>query len=315
MQLSIRALVALILASTVSVMMASPAAIGFAAANGSFQVNSKETRGTATLFDGNVIETGKAPSQLSFSNGVQLRLATDSRAKVYTDRIVLEKGSGQIESSSSFPIEGRTLRVISTEPDTVARVLLADQGKVMVSTIRGAVRVTNSAGLAVANVTTGLSMAFEPQAGLAAPAKLAGCLYQYAGKDYIFDAATKVAHGLSGSGLAKLAGRNVELTGTEDPATHLINVATWKPLPNGECAKFAKVAKESGVETAAKTVGIAGGAAAAAAAGAAAAGAAAGVGVATTVAVVGGVAAATTVGGLAASGSFSGSSSPSPTSR
>jgi len=313
MQRSLRAFVLLILAGTITSLMASTSAIGLAAANGSFQVNAQEARGTATLFDGSVIETGKAASQIRLNNGAQVRLAADSRAKVYESRIVLEKGSGQLESSSAYPIESRTLRVFSTEPNTVARVLLGDQGKVLVATLHGSVRVTNGAGLAVANVTSGLSMAFDPQVGAATPAKLAGCVYERDAKDFIFDAATKTAHGLSGSGLSKQVGKNVELTGVEDPATHLISVNTWKELANRQCGKFAAMAKEAGVEAAAKTIGVAGGAAAGAAAGAA--GAAAGVSVATTVAVVGGVAAATTVGGLAAAGSFGGSSSPTPTSR
>ena len=309
MHLSARVLLSATLAFTVTSLTASTEAIGFAAANGTFQVNAKEARGTATLFDGSLIETGKAPSQIRLGNGAQVRLATESRAKVFEGRIVLEKGSGQLESSTTFPLESRSLRVYSTEPNTVARVVVGGEGKVLVATLRGTVRVTNGAGLAVANVTSGLSMAFDPQVGASAPAQLAGCVFESNGKQFIFDASTKVEHGLSGSGLSKQVGKNLEITGIEDPATHLINVTTWKQLPAGQCAKFAKLAKESGSEMAAKTIGVAGGAAAAGAAGAAAAGAAgaaAGVGVATTVAVVGGVAAASTVGGLAASGSFSG---------
>ena len=303
----------LIAVGSVTSLTADTSAIGIAATNGLFQVNDQEARGTATLFDGSVVETGKAPSQIRLGNGAQVRLAAYSRAKVYESRIVLEKGAGQLESSSAFPIESRSLHVFSTEPNTVARVLVADQGKVVVSTIRGSVRVTNSAGLAVANVTTSLSMAFDPQVGAAAPARLAGCVYERDGKDFIFDAATKTAHGISGSGLARQMGKNVELTGIEDPTTHVINVTIWKQLASGECRKFAAVAQQSGVETAVKTVGASGGVAAAA--GAAGTGAAAGAGVALgTVAVVGGVATAATVGGLAASGSFSGSNSPSSTS-
>ena len=316
MELSARALFSLILVLSVTSLMASTGAIGFAAANGTFQVNTEQAQGTATLFDGSVVETQKAPSLIRLSNGAEFRLATDSRAKVYEARIVLEKGAGQLESSSAYPIESRSLRVYSTEPNTIARVTVSDQGRVLVATLRGTVRVANSGGFAVANVVTGLSMAFDPQVGASAPAKLSGCLFESNGKSFIFDGATKVAHGLSGSGMTKYAGKNVEITGIENPTTHLINVTSWKQLPTRECDKFAKVAKESGVETAAKTVGVGAaagagaGADAGAAAGTAAGAAAGGMGVAATVAVIGGVAAASTVGGLAASGSFSGSNTP-----
>ena len=317
MQNSVRALLALILACTVTSLMGSTGAIGFAAAQGSFQVNAQPAQGTATVFDGTVIQTGKTPSQIRLENGTQIRLASDTRVKVYQNRVVLEKGSGQLEFSSNYPMESHSLLVFSTAPDTIARVRVGDQGKVLVAAVRGAVRVTNRAGLAVANLTSGLSMAFDPQVGASAPAKLAGCLYQHDGSDFIFDATTKTAHGLKGPDLARQTGKNVEITGIEDPATHVIGVTGWKPLPGGQCAKFAKVANESGVEAAVKAVGVAGGAVATgAAAGATAAGA--GIGAAT-VAVVGGVAAATTIGGLAASGTFGGSStqtnSSTPTSR
>jgi hypothetical protein len=323
MQRSVRALLALMLVCTVPSLMASTTAIGFAAAQGSFQVNSTDAQGTATLFEGSVVETGKAPSTIQLGNGAQIRLAMDSRAKIFESRLVLEKGAGQIEGSSAYPIESRTLRVTATAPNTVARIRLSEQGKVLVATVRGSVRVTNSAGLAVADVTGGLSMAFDPQVGASAPAKLAGCIYEHDGTDFIFDSATKIARGLKGSALSRQVGKNLEISGLEDPATHLIDVTAWKPLAAGQCAKFAKLAKESGVDVAVKTVGIAGGAAGAAAgaaaAGAAAGGAAAGASIAATVAVVGGVAAASTVGGLAAAGSFSSSNNQTnsnpPTSR
>ncbi len=265
MRTSARALLSLILVGLVTSLMASNAAIGLAVASGDFQVNAKQARGTATLFDGTTVETGKAASQIRLDNGAELRLATDSRAKVYQDRIVLEKGTGQLESSAAFPLESRTLRIVSTQPNTVARVLVADQGKVLVSTLRGAVRVTNSAGLAVANVTSGLSMVFQPQAAVAATT-LSGCLYERESKEFIFDAATRTQHGLGGLDLSKETGKNVELTGTEDPAAKVFHVTAWKQLPGGRCAKFASVAKESGVEAAVKSVGVAGGAAAAGAA-------------------------------------------------
>ena len=311
MQLSARALVALILVGSVTFLSASTA-IGFAAANGTFQINAKETRGNATLFDGSVIETGRVPSQLQLDNGVQVRLATESRAKVYQGRVVLEKGAGQLASSSAYAIESRTLRVSSTEPNTVARVEVADQGKVLVAALKGSVRVTNSSGIVVANLAGGLSMAFDPQVGASGPSKVSGCLFQKDGAEFVYDAAIKVAIPITGTGLDKQIGKNVQIIGVQNPADQKIAVTSAKPIPGGNCAKFAKVAATSGVEAAAAAAGVG---VAAAAGGAAVGGAAAGIGVATTGVVVGGVAAAATVGGLAASGTFSGSQQPASTSR
>src|SRR5579862_9781659 len=58
MKTSVRTLLALTLACSVSSLMGSTPAIGFAATQGSFKVNAQQAQGTATVFDGTVIETG-----------------------------------------------------------------------------------------------------------------------------------------------------------------------------------------------------------------------------------------------------------------
>lgn len=294
---SARALVSLILVCTVTSLMASTAAIGFVAASGSFQLDSQPARGNATLFDGSVIETGNAPSQLRLNNGAQLRLATDSKAIVYQGRVVLEKGSGQLESSSAYALEGRTLRVYSTAPNSVARLQLEDGGQVLVATLKGSVRVTNSTGMLLANLPSGLSMAFQPKVGAAAPARVSGCLYQKDGKHFVFDSNTRAAAEVTGTGLDKQVGKNVAVTGIQNPASQVIAVAELKPVSGGNCAKFAKLAEKSGVEAAAAATGAAG-----------AAVATDGISTAVTATVIGGVAAAATVAGVAAAGGFSGGS-------
>ena len=132
------------------------------------------------------------------------------------------------------------------------------------------------------------------------------------GGDFIYDRVTRVALQVGGKELISQAGRNLEITGIENPSTHVITVMGWKPVSGGNCAKFAKLAETSGVEAAAAATGAAGSAGAVGAAGAATAGGGAGIGTRATVAVVGGVAAAVTAGGLAASGQFSGSPSNAP---
>lgn len=295
---SARALVSLILVCTLTSLMASTAAIGFVAASGSFQLDSQPAHGNATLFDGSVIETGSAPSQLRLNNGVQLRLATDSKAIVYQGRVVLEKGSGQLESSSAYSLEGRTLRVYSTAPNSVARLQLEDGGRVLVATLKGSVRVTNSTGMLLANLPSGLSMAFQPKVSATAPARVSGCLYQKDGKDFVFDSNTRAAVEITGTGLDKQLGKNVDITGIQKSSSQAIAVTELKPVSGGNCAKFAKLAEKSGVEAAAAATGAAGAAGAATA----------GISTAVTATIIGGVAAAATVGGVAAAGGFSGNS-------
>ena len=106
--LSTRAVLSLALTCAVTPLTAAAPAIGLATANGSFEVNSARVWGNATLFDGSVVETAKAPSQVKLNNGAQLRLATGSRAIVHDGRLVLEKGSSQLESAAAYPVEARS---------------------------------------------------------------------------------------------------------------------------------------------------------------------------------------------------------------
>lgn len=303
MQLSTRAFAALILAGMATPLIASTAAIGLAAAGGSFQIDARTAHGSATLFEGSEVETGAAPLQIRLNNGVQVRLATESRAKFYGGYTILERGSGQLESSGAYPLESRGLRVFSAVPDTVARVQVSPQGKLLVAALRGSVRVANGAGVVVANLTSGLSMAFDPQVGASALAKVSGCVFSRENKSFIYDGLTRVSLELTGKDLARLSGKHLEVTGIQNPSTQVVAVTGWKIVAGGNCAKFAKIAAESGVEAASAATG---------AIGATAAATGATLSTAATVAVVGGVAAAATMGGLAVSGEFSGANSNAP---
>jgi hypothetical protein len=281
----------------------STAAIGMVSANGSFEVNSSKVWNTGTLFDGSTIETAKAPSDLRLNSGAQLRLATESRAKVYAGRVVLERGSGQVESSVGYAVEARNLKIQSASPETIARVQLGASNRVMVAAVGGAVRVTNSNGILVANIGAGDAMSFDPQAGAAGPTKVTGCLVRKDGKYLVMDETTNVTLEVKGAGLEKEVGNRVEITGAADSAapsvggaSQVIRVSAIKQTAKGGCSS---VAKKVGATSAAGAAGAAGAAAAGA-------GGTVGIATATTVAIVGGVAAAATVGGLAAAGTFSG---------
>ena len=301
--------------SGVVVLSAAGGAIGMAVANGSFQVDHSAVYGNGTLFDGSVVETAKASSRLQLTGGVLMRLAGESRAKVYQHRLVLEQGLGEMESAGGFEVEARSLH-IAAAPGSVARVKVENGRNVLVSAVRGALRVTNSGGILVASMETGSSMVFEPQAGAEAPTRASGCLLEKGGKFLLAERTTNIVLELQGSDLEKQLGNQVEISGRAVPASpgtpagsQLIKVAGIKLVGKGGCTA---IARKLGAATVA--AGAAGaGATGAGAAGAAGAGAAAGAGIGIgTVAVIGGVAAAATVGGLAAVGDLPGQSGASP---
>ena len=265
------------LLATVGLLAAANASIGFAVADGNFRIDSGAVSGNATLFEGTVIETGKAPSQLQLTNGAQVRLATESRAKVFRQRTVLEKGFAQLETSEAYPLEAGTLLVTATRPGSVARVRMGEQGRVLVAAVRGSVRVTTSVGLAVGNLADGASMEFDPQAGAAAASKVTGCLELREGNASLVDTTTHVLIRVAGDkSLEKEMGNVVELTGVQDPITHTLTVTGVRQVGKG-CVVTAKNPRPVSGRT---------------------------------VAIIGGVAVAGVAGGLGVAGVFTGSDAP-----
>ena len=173
---STRVYLSLALAFSVTGLTASTAAIGVATANGNFQVNSSQVRGSSSLVDGTVVETGSASSQVQMNNGAHVRVAAGSRVKIYEGRVILEKGVGELDSSTAYQVEAHSLRISNAGLNTVARVRIASPNQVMVAALKGPVRVTNASGFLIANIAAGSSLSFDPEAGIAGPTKVTGCL-------------------------------------------------------------------------------------------------------------------------------------------
>jgi hypothetical protein len=293
-----RATLGLLSLCAMSTSFAASPAIGLVVANGSFQLDHSSVRGTATLFDGNVIETNISSSQLRLHSGVSLRLAAESRARVYESRLVLEKGIGQLESTN-YRIEAASLQVEADKPGATARVQLTGPKRLVVAAWDGAVRVSNSDGVLIARLESGREMVFEPQeGGAAALTKVSGILALKDGKFILIDRVTNVTMQLQGSGLEAEVGNLVEVTGTVDAATPTV-------------AGASQIIDVTGIKRLTKRAAAAG--AAGAGAGAAGAGAAAaGLSTGAVVAIVGGVVAAGTLGGLAAAHALPGQGSSQP---
>jgi len=319
MKLFLRTTWVLLAVGAGSVMPAASTAIGMAVTNGSFQVDHARVWGNTTLFDGSVVETAAAASQLQLDRGVRLRLGAGSRATVYQGKLVLDYGYGELNSGVDYTVEARTLQIVPSVRDTVARVKTEGGRLVTVAAVRGAVRVRNAAGVLVANIDAGTSLNLEPQdAGAVAPTRASGCLLEKAGKSIVADQTTGVVLELQGTDFPGELGNRVEVTGLalNDPptvpgASQVIQVAGLKLVSKGGCAAVAKKLGAATTLAAAGAAGAAAGTAAGTAGAAAGAATAAGIG-AGTVAVIGGVAAAATVGGLAAAGSLPGQGESTP---
>jgi hypothetical protein len=321
LNLKTRVSLSLVLAVSVTGLTASSASIGVATANGNFQVNSSQVRGSSTLMEGTVIETGGASSQVQMNNGAHVRVAAGSRVKIYEGRVILEKGVGELDSSTAYQVEAHSLRISNAGPDTVARVWISSPNRVIVSALKGPVRVTNAAGFLVANIAAGGALSFDPAVSATGPTKVTGCLASKDDKFVVTAESTNVTWEVRGAGVEKEVGKHVEITGASDSGSptskgvlQVINASAFKRVGNGGCSsKAAAAIAAGGMATAGGTAAAAGGTAAAVGGVAAAAAGAtvAGVTVAT-VAVVGGVVVAGTAAGLAATGTFTPSATPVP---
>src|SRR5579862_501743 len=114
---------------------ASPA-IGIATASGHFSVASSEVWGNTTLFDGTTVQTNTASSELALQNGVKVQLGAASKARVWENRLVLEKGVGQLTAPRNFEIDAAGLKISG------ARLRVAMSDRIEVVAVTGVARVT-----------------------------------------------------------------------------------------------------------------------------------------------------------------------------
>jgi len=181
-------------------------AIGIVTASGHFSVEGSQVWGNATLFDGATVETSSASSDLALSNGIKLQLGADSRARVWKNRMVLEKGAAQLAAPASFEVS-----------------------------------VLNHANLIRAPYRAG--PAFQVAAGQTVHA---GCMVYKNGRFLLQDQATQEVIELSGPDLATNVGNRVEVRGAASsarpgvvPATSVMTVAAVAPQSQGGCLSVA----------------------------------------------------------------------------
>jgi hypothetical protein len=214
---------------------APPAPIGLVTASGHFTLEGSRIWSHATLFEGARIETREASSQLTLRSGVKVQLGADSAARVWPDRLILERGRGQVTSAGRFEAQAGGMR-ISGE-----RFQVGLGERVEVAALAGEARVRNARGAVVAAVPAGRSMSFALYQGVT----VAGCLL-YKDGGFILAVPDAEVVQLTGPDLARNVGNQVEVSGTASPnapnispATRVINVTSVAPRSQGGCLTVA----------------------------------------------------------------------------
>jgi len=224
-------------------MSSQAASIGIAMAHGSFRVDDSLVIGNTTLFEGNTLETERASSELELAGGAHLRLAPDSRGRVFGDRLELQKGLTELEGGGSYWIEARGLRIQPEGSGSAGRVAVAGNRRIQALALAGSLRVSVADGTVVALLLPGSALEFEPQAvtGAQAPFQMTGCLERRGGGFVLRDPISGVTEEVRGEGLTSNVGRMVEVVATvvpgEKPVTGALEVIriTRMRRVSGEC--------------------------------------------------------------------------------
>ncbi len=219
--------------------------IGVATASGHFTVERSRVYGNSTLFSGAVVETGEASSQLVLNNGAKLQLGANSRARVFENKIVLERGTGQGTGPKGFEIEARGLRIAGESPESRSWVTFSDAKLIQVAALTGSVRVTDRSGMLMGSLLPGAAMKFNPQAS-GTTQTYSGCLVYKEGRFLLQDEASTDVIEILGAGLPVHIGNRVTISGvvaTSAPVNPLAKIAldmrTVTPVATGGCLSVA----------------------------------------------------------------------------
>jgi hypothetical protein len=274
-------------------------------------IDGARASGNATVFDGSVI-SASSYSRMQLNSGARVDLGTGSEARVFSNHMALESGMSEVQSASGYSIDARYLRIQPAEANSIARVRLDSDQKVLVTAVSAPVNVWNREGLLLARVMPAAPMAFLPQA--ASPtSNYSGCVLNKSKAPLLVDDKSgdqvMLRSASKGVDFRKFIGKHASVAGRMN-ASKAFEVSSISPASGGDCSA---VAARVGATMSAAGIAAGGAAAAGAAGGAAAAGAAGAAGAAAGIsgAAIGGIVAAgvgASVAAAAAAGALSSSS-------
>jgi hypothetical protein len=206
-----------VLVCMLSYSAAATVSIGTASARGDMRVDSYMVNGNATLFNGSVVETDQASADLRLQEGVQITMATSSRATVYRNRMVLQQGGSELTASSPFQLETSALRVTPNDPNSHFVVLVKPGNTVEVDALKGTVGVASDHGVLLASVHPGRAFSFAIRdGGDNSEFSAMGKVSVNNGMFFFTVTETGVVYELRGIDLKKFVGKQILVIGVVD---------------------------------------------------------------------------------------------------
>src|SRR6202041_3520034 len=265
MRVKLQSAVALFTCGCLVSVAASPSSIGIVVTRGQAQVDGAVVRGNSTLFQGSVVHSDAATSDLMLPRGSNLLLQPGSGIKVYREYAVLQNGGAIERGNPGYLLVADGLKIHPLSPQSAALVDMQDKSHLRVAAQGGAVEVRNNAGVLVARLDAGNALSFAvqvqqetPAAPAQNPAPASGQAAPPTGtqltvhgilrKDHpgryghflLTDLTSNVTYELQGPGLDDLVGASVEAIGSvyqgtpAEGATQVISVSDVHQMPLSE---------------------------------------------------------------------------------
>jgi hypothetical protein len=149
-----------VVAVTISSLLAESPTIGVASAIGTFVLNSSEVEGNANLFDGSRIKTEKASSKVYLMSGAALVLGVDSAGTIFRDHFTLSQGAIKVDNLTGYAVhaDGYDIRQAKSSSQAVVRL---NKGTVEVAATAGTVSVFDASGALLTKITAGTASSFQ----------------------------------------------------------------------------------------------------------------------------------------------------------
>ncbi|HVW11096.1 MAG TPA: hypothetical protein VHC90_21070 [Bryobacteraceae bacterium] len=290
-------------------------------------IDGARVSGNATVFDGSVVSATNY-SRMELNSGARVDIGNGSEVRVFSNHVALQRGVSEVQSASAFSIEARNFRITPADANSIARVKLDSDEKVLVTAVSAPVNVWNRYGLLVARVTPAAPMAFLPQAATSTAFNNSGCVVNKSNAPVLVDQTgnqiVELRSTTKGVDFRKFVGKRASVTGNVIPsatpvqgASQAISVSSISAASGGDCsavaARVGATMSAAGIAAGGAAAGAAAGGAAAAGAAAGAAGAAAGAAAGVSAAAIGGIVGASVLVGATITTvvTASGTSSPS----
>lgn len=197
--------------------MAASPSIGTVTARGETKIDNYEVKGSGTVFDGSVVETGPSAmsgADLRLANSAVVTLYVNSLGTLYHDHFELKRGTVELGSTSSFNVRAEGLVVVA-ETDSSGLVSIEPGNSVQVLAQRGTLEVRNASGLPVAEVHPGHALAFSADSDISSAAFAAdGTVSFQNGRYYLTTSETDMKYELKGDNLQSYEGSSVLASGT-----------------------------------------------------------------------------------------------------